>query len=150
MLLTSRWTRPFQILSFALLWLLSTAAISKSFNSLEKVDQASELFMSQIFKGEVENAYALMSAYAGVDMNAFLERGEKAAQSLEKLESATGKAFTYAKIKTQAVEGHFYKITYLLKYASAALVWELNYYQPQDGWLLVDVSFNAEIDKLFE
>lgn len=139
-------TTLFCILGF----LFSTHLFAKSLPSTEKVEQASEFFMAQVLKGDVESAYSLISAYAGIDLEAFLERGKKVANDISKLEMAAGKPLSVAKLKAQSVGEHFYKITYLLKYETAALVWELNYYQPEQGWKLVDVTFNANINALFE
>ena len=115
-----------------------------------KIEKVSEHFMEQVLAGEVSDAYALMSAYVGIDLAAFNERGKQVSTSMEKLKASAGKPLSYALVKKQEVEGHFYKLTYLLKYPSAALLWELNYYQPEAGWYLVDISFNTNINKLFE
>lgn len=125
-------------------------AYAKTLANNDKVDKASDFFMAQIQKGEFEAAYSLMSAYAGVDLEAFLERGQKTATEITQLQKATGEPLSVAKLKTQNIGEHFYKITYLVKYRSAALVWELNYYQPESGWVLVDVAYNANIDALFD
>lgn len=123
---------------------------AKTLPSKAKVDQASEFFMSQLLVGDIETAYTLMSAYQGVDMNAFIERSKKVEQDLANLQKSIGKPLSYALLKQQSVAEHFYKVSYLLKYESAALVWELNYYQPSTGWKLVDITFNGDINALFE
>ena len=133
------------------LYLLSAPSLAaKSLDSLKRVDQTGEQFMTQVQDGDVESAYALLSAYAGVNIEGFLARGEKVAQDLKKLEKNVGKPISYAKLKTQNIGEHFYKITYLLKYKTAAVIWELNYYQPEQGWLLVDVAYHADINRLFD
>ncbi|TNC82348.1 MAG: hypothetical protein C9356_04845 [Oleiphilus sp.] len=133
-----------------LLAALSFTAQAKTLPNTEKIEQTAEFFMEQVLAGETESAYSLISAYLGVNLETFLERGTKTAQDLKQLESKTGKPLSYALLKTQNVGSHFYKITYLLKYKTAALVWELNFYQPDKGWLLVDVTFNGDINALFE
>ena len=106
--------------------------------------------MSQLVLGEFESAYSLMSAYIGVDAKQFEERGKKAALDITQVNKSQGKPISFARLKSQSVDEHFYKITYLLKYPAAALIWELNYYQPEQGWNLVDVSYNTNINGLFE
>ena len=106
--------------------------------------------MSQIAAGEVKDAYAIMATYLGVDATAFEARAQQVTQNMTQLNSSIGKPLSYALIKTQEVDGHFYKLTYLLKYPSAALVWELNYYQPDQGWVLVDIAYHTKIDSLFD
>jgi len=106
--------------------------------------------MGQILNGEVEAAYSLLSAYAGIDLEQFIERGKKVANDLQQLEKSAGKPLSFDLLETQSVGEHFYKITYLLKYDTVALIWNINYYQPDQGWKLVDVSFNGDINSLFK
>lgn len=135
-----------------LILLLTTPALSfaKTLEDTAKVDKVSDFFMSQILAGEVPSAFALISAYLGVDLAPFEERGKKAELNLNQLNSSLGKPLSYALLEKQAVGEHFYKLIYLLKYESAALVWEINYYQPSEGWKLVDVNFNTNINALFK
>ena len=69
---------------------------------------------------------------------------------LKQLKTNLGKPLSYALLEKESVGNHFYQVTYLLKYESAALVWKLNYYQPQQGWKLVDISYNTDINALFK
>lgn len=141
---------PKLLLSLILLILSSQPSLAKTLSNTDKVDQASAHFMQQILKGEREAAYQLISAYVGVNPGAFMERADKNSRDIARFEQSAGKALSVAKLKTQRVAEHFYKHTYLLKYPSAAIVWELNYYQPEQGWVLVDISFNADINALFD
>ncbi len=133
-----------------ILTLLGTMAQAKGLKDTARIDQVSDHFMSQIVAGKTGDAYALMSAYVGVNLEAFNERGEQVKTSMKKLSESVGQPLSYALVKRQNVEEHFYKLTYLLKYQTAALIWELNYYQPDTGWYLVDVNFNVDINKLFD
>ncbi len=139
------------LLGFCLILLVSfTSPLqAKPLESKAKIDQASDLFMTQIVKGDVEAAYSMISAYLGVNFEQFNARAEKVVNDMAQLEKSIGKPLSYDILRKQAVKDHFYKISYLLKYESAALIWELNYYQPELGWHLVDVSFNADINALF-
>jgi hypothetical protein len=137
-------------LMICLLTLLAFTTQAKVLEDTQKVDKVSDFFMTQIVNGEVNSAFSLISAYLGVDAAAFEERSKKADMSLSQLNKTLGKPLSYALLEKQAVGTHFYKIIYLLKYESAALVWELNYYQPQQGWKLVDINFNTDINALFK
>jgi len=125
-------------------------ANAKTLATTEKIDRVSEHFMEQLVAGNVSGAYNHLSAYLGVNFEQFNERTEKVSESLKRLKKSAGDPLSYALLEKQAVGEHFYKITYLLKYETAALIWELNYYQPDQGWRLVDVTFDANIDALFD
>ncbi len=128
---------------------LSSPIMAKDLPDTKKVKQVSDFFMGQLVAGEIESGYSLMSAYLGVDINAFVEKGKKAEADIKQLQQSIGKPLSLALLKEESVGEHFYKLTYLLKYQAAALVWEINYYQPDSGWKLVDVSFNGDINALF-
>ena len=123
---------------------------AKPIENKDKADKVSNYFMGQILNGEVEEAYSLLSAYAGIDLEQFIERGKKVANDMKQLEKSSGKPLSFDLLETQSVGEHFYKITYLLKYETVALIWNINYYQPDNGWKLVDISFNGDINALFK
>ena len=129
---------------------VSSLSYAKSLEGTDKVDKVSNFFMSQILSGETSAAFALIAAYLGVDAEPFEERGKKAELSLTQLNSSLGKPLSYSLLEKQSVGDHFYKVIYLLKYETAALVWEINYYQPDKGWKLVDINFNTDINALFK
>lgn len=130
--------------------IFSANAWSRSIESTDKVEQVSDHFMAQVKQGDSESALSLIAAYLGVDTASFEQRASKIVNDMKRIEASAGKALSFAKIDNRRVGEHFYQVRYLLKFQQAALVWELNYYQPDTGWQLVDVSFNTDIDSLFE
>ena len=135
---------------FILFFTFLSQGHAKPIESKEKADKVSQYFMGQILEGEVESAYSLLSAYVGIDLEQFIERGKKVAHDMKQLEKSSGKPISFDLLETQSVGEHFYKITYLLKYDRIALIWNINYYQPDKGWKLVDISFNGDINSLFK
>lgn len=142
--------RKFSLFTLFIALIFSTTTSAKPLKDKEKIGKVSDYFMSQLVQGEYEGAYSLMSAYIGIDPAQFEERGKKVSHNMKSVEARQGKPLSYALLKQESVDEHFYKLTYLLKYPSAALVWELNYYQPDQGWKLVDITFNADINALFK
>jgi hypothetical protein len=140
----------FSISLFIIFFAFFSQVQAKPIESKDKADKVSHYFMGQIFNGEVEAAYSLISAYVGVDFGQFIERGKKVASDIQQLEKSAGKPLSFDLLETQSVGEHFYKITYLMKYDTIALVWNINYYQPDKGWKLVDITFNGDINALFK
>ncbi len=137
-------------LTWAISITLSTSALAKSLPNTDKVIQESELFMSQLASGDAEAAINLISVYLGIDANAFNQRAQKIVSDMQRINGSAGKPLSFAKLDEQSIGDHFFKVRYLLKYQQAAIVWEINFYQPEKGWYLVDISFNTDIDALFE
>lgn len=142
--------RTLLLTSFFSIFLFAASSHAKVLEDKSKVDKVSDFFMSQILTGDTLAAYSLISAYLGVDGAPFEEQGKKAALGLTTLNNNLGKPLSYALLEKQSVGEHFYKVIYLLKYESAAVIWEINYYQPSDGWKLVDINYNTNINSLFK
>lgn len=128
---------------------LTTLSYAKSLPDVDKARAMAEAFMQQLITGEAEAGYSTLSAYVGVDFEQFNARGKKLVSDLQQVESRVGKPLSYDYLAAQSVKQHLLKLTYLLKYPSAAVVWEFNFYQPQNGWQLVDVSYHTNINTLF-
>ena len=128
----------------------SNFAWAKSLPSTDKVVQESDLFMSQLADGDAETAINLISVYLGIDAEQFNQRAQKIVNDMKRINTSAGKALSFAKLDEQSIGEHFYKVRYLLKYQQAAIVWEINFYQPEQGWYLVDINFNTDINALFK
>ncbi len=130
--------------------LLSTVAHARTLADAAAARKLADQFMAQLVKGEADAGYDMLSAYIGVDFEQFNQRGKKMLGDLQQIGSSVGKPIGFDLLATQSVKTHFMKLTYLLIYGNAALVWELNFYQPEKGWQLVDVSYHANINDLFQ
>lgn len=137
------------LIALVLFSLTSTLAHAKALADTDKARALADAFMQQLTSGEVEAGYSTLSAYVGVDFEQFNARGKKMLSDLQQIETRVGKPLSYDHLATQAVKQHLLKLTYLLKYPSAAVIWEFNFYQPQNGWQLVDVSYHTNINALF-
>lgn len=134
----------------ALLMAASSIAWAKSLPSTEKIVQESDLFMSQLADGDAETAINLISVYLGINADQFNQRAQKIVGDMKRINASAGKALSFARLDEQSIGEHFYKVRYLLKYQQAAIVWEINFYQPDKGWYLVDINFNTDINALFK
>lgn len=141
-------------LSLALIFTLSLFAsatsLAKSLPSTQKITQETDLFMSNLASGDAETAINLISVYLGIDADQFNQRAQKIISDMKRINASAGKPLAFAKLDEQSIGDHFFQVRYLLKYQQAAIVWEINFYQPESGWRLVDISFNTDIDALFK
>ncbi|KZZ49854.1 hypothetical protein A3758_13450 [Oleiphilus sp. HI0118] len=136
------------ILAFSLF--SSATVLAKSLPNTQKIIQETDLFMSNLAKGDAETAINLISIYLGIDAEQFSQRAQKIISDMKRINASAGNPIAYAKLDEQSIGDHFFKARYLLKYQQAAIVWEINFYQPENGWRLVDISFNADINALFK
>jgi hypothetical protein len=120
--------------------------------SAAAVNKISDAFMQQIKEGKVDEAYKALSSYISIDKDKFLAVGTKASVYIGQVQKKIGLPLEVSLVKNKAVRNDFIRKMYLLKYPTAALVWELTYYQPESkkGWILIGVNYSSNIDPLFQ
>lgn len=106
--------------------------------------------MSLLLKGNTERAYKELISEVGGDSERLSQQAAEVATFMTKVRDQLGEPISYDLITTGSIKEHFYKQKYLLKFDNAAIVWEINYYQPRKGWKLVDIAYNTDIDALFK
>lgn len=137
------------------LFFIALLAAVWSFNSLatpkgaDQLDSVGEKFMASIMSAKTKQAYTDLSPIVGVNLEQFNQAGEQAAGYMEKVRERIGEPLSFDLISTQKIKQHFIKQTYLLKFKTAALVWELTYYRPEAEWKLVGINYSTDIDALF-
>ena len=128
----------------------SIALANAATDTKEKLSKAGGNFMSLLLKGKTEQAYKALLSEVGGDTERLTQQATEMATFMVKVREQLGEPISYDLITTGSIKEHFYKQKYLLKFDNAAIVWEINYYQPREGWKLVDVAYNTDIDALFE
>ena len=136
-------------LSYNSMALANTAAESTK-DTKQQLSKAGGHFMSLLLKGKTEQAYKELLSEVGGDTERLTQQATEMATFMVKVREQLGEPISYDLITTDSIKEHFFKQKYLLKFDNAAIVWEINYYQPREGWKLVDVAYNTDIDALFE
>ncbi len=114
------------------------------------LSKAGDHFMSLLLKGNTELAYKDLISTVGGDVERLNQQASDVSSFMVKVREQLGEPISYDLITTDSIKEHFFKQKYLLKFENAAIVWEVNYYQPKNDWKLVDVTYNTDIDALFD
>ena len=142
----------FALFSVALSYSHSTLATSipeSSKDPKQHLVKAGDNFMSLLLKGNTALAYKDLLSTVGGDSERLQQQAADVASFMTKVREQLGEPISYDLITTDSIKEHFFKQKYLLKFDNAAIVWEINYYQPRNHWKLVDVAYNTDIDALF-
>ncbi|UZE95447.1 hypothetical protein [Alkalimarinus alittae] len=147
--------RWFFIALFTLIFSYSHTVLASDSETLsndteDKLTKAGDHFMSLLLKGKTELAYKDLLLAVGGDSERLQNQATEVAAFMLKVREQLGSPIAYDLITTDNIKTHFYKQKYLLKFDNAAIVWEINYYQPRNSWTLVDVAYNTDIDALFD
>jgi len=134
---------------FFLSLFISLPVLASTIKNSEKVDQLSNQFMQLVKQGKVNQAYKTLSPYISIGETKFLEVGNKAATYITRVQAKIGNPLAVNEISSKKIGNDLIRKLYLLKYSTATLVWELTFYQPVNGWLLIGVNYSTNIDALF-
>ena len=116
-------------------------------NAIQKTTDA---FMKRLEEGRVLAAYREMKRVLGVDSRPFMKDAEKARKFFKQVRDRVGEPLESALVKTDTIEDHFHRLSYLQKFESAALHWQFTFYRPREEWVLVGVSYSTSLDSLYQ
>ncbi len=131
-------------------FIISLNNVALAQETKEGLTKVGDQFMTLLLKGDTEKAYKDLLAASGGGSERLKKQGTGVADFMQKVRMQLGEPIAFDLISTQSIKEHFFKQKYLLKFDNAAIVWEINYYQPTKGWKLVDIAYNTDIDALFE
>ncbi|MDX5298581.1 MAG: hypothetical protein LPK85_06485 [Gammaproteobacteria bacterium] len=140
--------RWWYMLCLSLVWIGQAQAVE--WKDLGAVNSAVERFVEAMNRGEVAPAHRELRAHLGVSLEAFDAAVRDTVADMANLREQLGKPIGMVLVDKQAIGEDFYRLIYLQKYSSAAIVWELTFYRPLSTWLVVGVNYSADIDKLFQ
>ncbi|BES72915.1 hypothetical protein RE428_39330 [Marinobacter nanhaiticus D15-8W] len=115
----------------------------------DSVEPKTRGFMQQVANGKVTEAYGSLAPYLGVSQEPFDASAKEADTYFKKVFDRAGKTLDIARVKREAIDDHFYRETWLQKFAEAAMAWQFTFYQATDGWKLVGISYTTDIESLY-
>lgn len=132
-----------------LLLVLSTFAAADTLGDPEQIQPRTQAFMNQVASGEVAEAYSSLASYLGVPRAPFDASAKEADGYFQKVFDRAGKTVGTARVKQEAIGDVFYRETWLQKFAEAAMAWQFTFYQADEGWKLVGISYTTDIESLY-
>ena len=106
-------------------------------------------FMEKVSEGDVDAAYKSIRPFLGVPVDAFDASADEASAYFTRVREKAGNTIGYTRVRDEAIGQEFHRVIWLQKFAAAAIAWTFTFYQPQDGWKLVGVSYSTTIDDLY-
>ncbi|MFE8070842.1 hypothetical protein QQM79_07265 [Marinobacteraceae bacterium S3BR75-40.1] len=142
--------RLLTLLALLALLCFAITAHAEPLKDKEAVGKATDQFLTAATDGDIAKAYAGIRNAVGVDVEAFDNSGDKAAGYFKKVFEQVGKPLAWDRVRTEHIKDHLLRITYLQKFQQAALFWEFTFYQPTEGWSLVNISYGTDLSHLYE
>ncbi|TBW52950.1 hypothetical protein EZI54_15775 [Marinobacter halodurans] len=132
-----------------LLFVLTLPAAADTLASPDAIKPQTQAFMTQVKQGEVAEAYAGLAPYLGVPRKPFDASAKEADTYFQKVFDRAGKTVGTSLVKREAIADDFYRETWLQKFTEAAMAWQFTFYQADQGWKLVGISYTTDIESLY-
>ncbi|ROT98719.1 hypothetical protein EB809_13760 [Marinobacter sp. R17] len=132
-----------------LLFVLTLPAAADTLASPDAIKTQTQAFMTQVKQGEVAEAYAGLAPYLGVPRKPFDASAKEADTYFQKVFDRAGRTVGTSRVKREAIADDFYRETWLQKFAEAAMAWQFTFYQADQGWKLVGISYTTDIESLY-
>ncbi|WP_203143093.1 hypothetical protein [Marinobacter mangrovi] len=132
-----------------LLFALTLPAAADTLASPDAIKTQTQAFMTQVKQGEVAEAYAGLAPYLGVPRKPFDASAKEADTYFQKVFDRAGRTVGTSRVKREAIADDFYRETWLQKFTEAAMAWQFTFYQADQGWKLVGISYTTDIESLY-
>ena len=133
---------------FALVALSATTAtgLPPSLRSQVDLEQASELFLSNVVAGDVGAAYRAIAPYRSGGAQVPLSDAESQRQSVRK---RLGLSLGFDRLALEPAGARLVRITYLERFDAGALVWRFLFYRADASWQLMSLERSEDLGDLF-
>lgn len=122
---------------------------SQSLSSRAAITEQTEVFMMNLADSNTVGAYQSIRPFLGVPVKAFDGAASDAATYFQQVTERAGNPVSYSRVGAESIADDFHRVVWLQKFAAAAIAWTFTFYQPDDGWKLVGVSYSTDIDALY-
>ena len=136
-------------LCLILLSLGTLAAHADTLSDPDSIEPKTRTFMQQVAKGRITEAYSGLASYLGVSREPFDASAREADIYFQKVFDRAGTTLGVDRVKREAIDDHFYRETWLQKFAEAAMAWQFTFYQADGDWKLVGISYTTDIESLY-
>lgn len=114
------------------------------------IDTSTRDFMTQVAAGQVSAAYQSLRPYLGVPAEPYDASASEARTYFGQVTERVGDTLAISAARREAIAEDFYRITWLQKFDTAAIAWTFTFYQPEEGYRLVGVSYSTELSELYQ
>jgi len=125
-------------------------AHADSFSSKQHIDEFIKGVIPNLVTENYKEGFYKLKPYwpiPGVEIDSVINKIDLQMPTISK---RFGKVLSMEFIKSESIGASFYKIVYLQKYESHAMVWDFSFYKPADVWFVNQVYFSDSLRKLYE
>lgn len=139
-------------MKFLLLMMLATGLISaqeKSFKSTAEIDQFMVRFFDMVENGKYELAYNSIKPYTSIGDATMDGLARQTRTQFARVKSNYGSSSGIERVRIEKTEGVMMRYTYIHKFDVLPLRWLVIFYNPGNGWRIINFKYDEEYKELF-
>tara|TARA_R110002110_G_scaffold166602_2_gene367280 strand:- start:32196 stop:32630 length:435 start_codon:yes stop_codon:yes gene_type:complete len=136
--------------TFALSMLICLISCTNTTNQSGKTLKLSESFVTQVEQGQIEAAFEMLKAHWPMSNVEVDNLKNHTMRQRKVVVSRYGEPQAVEFVKTELVGKSLVRHTFIEKFESHALKWELSFYKNKGKWLISTVYWDDEISTLFK
>ncbi|PVY75861.1 hypothetical protein C8D92_106121 [Tamilnaduibacter salinus] len=123
--------------------------VAETLPDRDALTQKTRAFMGTLSEGDATGAYRSLRPYLGVPATPFDKAAKKADDYARQVRERAGDPVGVSLAREAAIGHDFHRVTWLQKFPAAAVAWQFTFYQPDDGWKLVGISYTTDLESLY-
>lgn len=130
--------------------LLSLPVLADTLSDLDAVRAVSDKAMVQIGSGRTDEGLRILKPYSAAEPAEFDGLIAQVNKQVPAMEARFGKVVGYERVREDRAGESLMQISYLQKYDLSGIRWVFRYYRSPTGWLLDSMTFDGQLDLLYD
>ncbi|MDX1285306.1 MAG: hypothetical protein R3182_09845 [Draconibacterium sp.] len=138
-----------KIIFFTLLF-LSNTVFAKELKSENDIRKFSDMFMAYITKEQVSKAFDTAKPNWPIPKVEIDGLANTVQQQWPIISNRFGKSIEYEFVRKERIGKSFLRYYYLHKFSNHAIYWKIDFYKPNNAWIINTITFQDNLDILYE
>jgi len=126
------------------------AVLAAALQTEDKVQEIAKQFMAEVESGNYSEGFALLKGHWPIAESDYKTLVAKTNEQMPEVEASFGAAMGIERVRSETVGESLLRLTYLQKFAKHAIRWQLTFYRPNSHWLVDHVSWDDNLEALFQ
>ncbi len=137
-------------LAFILLLFIACGANAETLQSASQTKAVADEIMKHFVKEEFAAGIEIAKKYWPTSPDELDALAKQIGEQWAVVRQNYGTPMDYEFIRVDRLGSSFVRLYFLHKFEVSAIHWKFTFYKPQDGWLITDLSFQGDLEGLFE
>jgi hypothetical protein len=139
-----------RVLSFLLMFIASLSASADTLQSAAQTKAVTDEIMQHFVKEEFVKGIEIAKKYWLTSPQELDALAQRIGENWPVVRDNYGTPVDYEFVRVDRLGSSFVRLYFLQKFEANAIQWKFTFYKPKDGWAITDLSYQGDIEMLFE